>query len=134
MAADARQVSLTVPAKAEYVGLARLALSAVCRLTPLLAEDVADLKLAITEAAAGLVDDRPDARLAFQFALEDERLILQIQGPPEPRPSASRMPPEERELGRAIIAATVDESHDGEQSVRLVKYLDRQRGDAGPAE
>ena len=36
--------------------LARLALSAVCRLTPLAPEEVADLKLAITEAANDYVD------------------------------------------------------------------------------
>src|SRR4051812_8187973 len=53
----ASTVHLTVPAKPEYVVLTRLALSAVCRLTPLQPEDVADLKLAITEAATALVQD-----------------------------------------------------------------------------
>ena len=49
--ADGREVSLTIPARPDYLVLARLALSAVCRLTPLSPEEVADLKLAITEAA-----------------------------------------------------------------------------------
>src|SRR3954465_15406925 len=49
--ADSREVSLGIPAKPEYLVLVRLALSAVCRLTPLGPDEVADLKLAGTEAA-----------------------------------------------------------------------------------
>ena len=56
-AADSRDVSLTIPARPDYLVLARLALSAVCRLTPLSPEEVADLKLAITEAANDFVDE-----------------------------------------------------------------------------
>ena len=41
---------ITIPAKPGYLVLARLALSAVCRLTPLDSTEVADLKLAVTEA------------------------------------------------------------------------------------
>ncbi len=56
-ATDSRDVSLTIPARPDYLVLARLALSAVCRLTPLSPEEVADLKLAITEAANDFVDE-----------------------------------------------------------------------------
>ena len=56
---DERDVSLTIPARPDYLVLARLALSAVCRLTPLSPEEVADLKLAITEAANDYVEDSP---------------------------------------------------------------------------
>ena len=62
--APGRTVSLTIPAKPDYVVLARLALSAVCRLAPLELEAAADLKLAITEAASFLMggDRRSVAR------------------------------------------------------------------------
>src|SRR6476469_11097478 len=56
---DSREVSLGIPAKPEYLVLVRLALSAVCRLTPLGPDEVADLKLAVTEAATTRV--RADA-------------------------------------------------------------------------
>ncbi len=46
MPTDSREVSLGIPAKPEYLVLVRLALSAVCRLTPLGPDEVADLKLA----------------------------------------------------------------------------------------
>ena len=110
-------VSLTIPAKGEYVVLARLALSAVCRLTPLRPEDVADLKLAITEAAGGVVGRDPERRVSFDYHVDGERLVLEISGP------GNGGDPEELELGRAIVAATVDERIESEGRVRLVKYL-----------
>jgi serine/threonine-protein kinase RsbW len=118
---DDRDVSLAIPAKPDYLVLARLALSAVCRLTPLSPDEVADLKLAITEAANDFVEDsRPDedeARVDFTFRLMDDRLVLELEGPTADVSST------EQELGRAIIDATVDEADFGAGRTRLVKYL-----------
>ena len=119
--AESRDVALTIPARPDYLVLARLALSAVCRLTPLSPEEVADLKLAITEAANDYVDDsRPDedeGRLSFSFKLMDDRLLMELAGPPA---EISEM---EQELGRAIIDATVDECDFASSRTRLTKYL-----------
>ena len=118
---ESRDVSLTIPARPDYLVLARLALSAVCRLTPLSPEEVADLKLAITEAANDFVDDaRPiddESRVNFAFRLSDDRLVMELDGPPSPVAAV------ERELSRAIIDATVDESGFAGRRTRLVKYL-----------
>jgi serine/threonine-protein kinase RsbW len=118
---NGRDVALTIPAKPDYLVLARLALSAVCRLTPLSPEEVADLKLAITEAANDYVEDsRPDedeARLDFNFRLLDDRLVLELEGP------LAEVVESEQELGRAIIDATVDEAHFGQGRTHLVKFL-----------
>jgi serine/threonine-protein kinase RsbW len=118
---ESRDVALTIPARPDYLVLARLALSAVCRLTPLSAEEVADLKLAITEAANDYVDDsRPDedeGRLNFAFRLLDDRLLLELDGP------VADVSEVEQELGRAIIDATVDECDFVPGRTRLVKYL-----------
>jgi anti-sigma regulatory factor (Ser/Thr protein kinase) len=111
-------VRLTVPAKPEYIVLTRLALSAVCRLTPLQPEDVADLKLAVTEAATGLVREDSSDQLSCDFSLGEDRLVLEIVGPDSGSVSA-----EDQELGRAIIRATVDECQFGDGTVTLVKYL-----------
>jgi hypothetical protein len=119
--AEERDVSLTIPARPDYLVLARLALSAVCRLTPLSPDEVADLKLAITEAANDyVVDSPPDAdegRLNFSFRLLDDRLMLELDG------ELAEVTGMEQELGRAIIEATVDESRFGEGRTKLVKYL-----------
>ena len=118
-----RAVSLTVPAKPDYVVLARLALGAVCRLAPLSAEEVGDLKLAMTEAAAMLVASPLDEGvdhppMEFRFDVQDDRMVLEVSGGGSPV-----MAEDERELSAAIIEATVDEySRDGDR-MTLVKRL-----------
>jgi len=118
---DSRDVSLTIPARPDYLVLARLALSAVCRLTPLSPEEVADLKLAITEAANDYVDEtrtiEDESRLSFSFHLGDDALMMDLDGPVGPVAAS------EQELSRAIIEATVDKAEFGDGRTRLVKYL-----------
>src|SRR3954468_5332312 len=124
-----RTVSLAIPAKPDYVVLARLALSAVCRLLPLAPEEVADLKLAITEAATYIMggerrmnardDERPDGRLTFTFDLGDDSLGLGVSGDELPTVSD-----EERELSLALIRATVDAYDYTGGTMRLTKHLD----------
>jgi serine/threonine-protein kinase RsbW len=118
---DSRDVSLTIPARPDYLVLARLALAAVCRLTPLSPEEIADLKLAITEAANDYVDDsRPlddESRVSFSFRLLDDRLSMELSGP------GSSVSAVEQELSRAIIEATVDECSFSSGRTLLVKYL-----------
>jgi serine/threonine-protein kinase RsbW len=118
---EGRDVALTIPARPDYLVLARLALSAVCRLTALSPEEVADLKLAVTEAANEFVDDsRPlenEGEVHFAFRLRDDRLVLELEGP------EAEVSEVEQELGRAIIEATVDESQFARGRTRLVKFL-----------
>lgn len=102
---QSRDVHLSVPARADFLVLARLALSAMCRLTPLEHTEVADLKLAVTEAAAVFVADgaSPEAVVGFDFRLHDDRIEMELDG------TVVETPAEEREVSRAIVAATVDE-------------------------
>ena len=125
-AAD-RTVELTIPAKPDYVVLARLALSAVCRLAPLELEAAADLKLAITEAASFLMggDRRSAARtdgdapeMTFRFDLLDDEIVVVVSGAEQPTISE-----EERELSRAIIGATADDCEYSDGTMRLTKRL-----------
>jgi hypothetical protein len=133
MSADSRDVSLAVPAKPGYLVLARLALAAVCRLTPLQPTEVADLKLAVTEAAGVFVaegdeevgpGDSEDAvpgpddeRVDFAFRLEDDRLVCELSG------SAPHGGAVEQELSRAIIEATVDQVDFSPGHTVLIKKL-----------
>jgi anti-sigma regulatory factor (Ser/Thr protein kinase) len=126
---DSRTVSLTIPAKPDYVVLARLALSAVSRLTPLRMEEVADLKLAITESATFLLGGErrqaarePEAgasRIRFGFILSDEALTIEVAGDEQPTVSA-----DERELSMELIKATIDEHSYTDGTMRLTKRLD----------
>jgi serine/threonine-protein kinase RsbW len=118
---ESRDVALTIPARPDYLVLARLALSAVCRLTPLSPDEISDLKQAISVAPIYSVDDsRPRVdvgRVSFSFRLLDDRLTMELGGPP------AHVPEVEQELSRAIIDATVDECDFGPERTRLVKYL-----------
>jgi hypothetical protein len=132
MSVDSRDVSLAIPAKPGYLVLARLALAAVCRLTPLQATEVADLKLAVTEAAGDFVaeeddtgpgdaeDATPDSgedRVDFAFRLEGDRLVMELAG------TAPASPAVEQELSHAIIEATVDSVEFQPGRTVLVKNL-----------
>lgn len=120
MVPDSRDVALTIPAQPGYLVLARLALSAICRLTPLGADVVADLKLAVSEAAADFVSEAgdPDRTVEFSFRLEPAELVIVLAG------SHTAEPPSEQDLGRAIIEATVDRAEFEEGRTLLVKSLD----------
>ena len=122
-----RTVHLTIPAKPDYVVLARLALSAVCRLAPVELEAAADLKLAITEAASFLMggdrrsasrDDDEVPQMSFRFDLGDDAIVVEVSGAEQPTISE-----EERELSRAIIGATADDCLYEDGTMTLTKRL-----------
>jgi hypothetical protein len=114
--ASARSVSLAIPPKPDYIVLVRLALSAICRLTPLQPDDVADLKLAVSEVATERLSGAPGESVRLSFELEDDRLVVELHAAAAPAGS-------EDTLSRAIVEATVDEVTYEESSVRIVKRL-----------
>ena len=114
-------IRLVIPAKPEYISLARLALTGLSRVRELDPETLADLKLAITEAANDYVDENigleDESRLNFSFHLGDDRLLMDLDG------TAGPVNTSEQELSRAIIEATVDEADFSGGRTRLIKYL-----------
>ena len=114
--ASARSVSLAIPPKPDYIVLARLALSAICRLTPLQPDDVADLKLAVSEVATERLAGASEGSVRLDFELQDDRIVVDLHAGSAPAGS-------EDALSRAIVEATVDEVTYNESSVRLVKRL-----------
>jgi hypothetical protein len=114
--ASSRSVSLAIPPKPDYIVLARLALSAICRLTPLQPDDVADLKLAVSEVATERLSGASEGSVRLDFELEDDRLVVDLHAGSAPAGS-------EDALSRATVEATVDEVTYNESSVRLVKRL-----------
>lgn len=74
-------IRLTIPAKPEYISLCRLALSGLARVRPLEDETLADLKLAITEAASNCVrhaygEDGGFVEIVYQ--VEPDRLVIEV--------------------------------------------------------
>jgi serine/threonine-protein kinase RsbW len=133
-----RTVRLTIPAKAEYVTLVRLALSGLSHLRPLTEETLGDLKLAVTEACSNSVrhayrDDRVGS-VDILYELHADRLIVEVRDEGEgfaaagaEAPGAAPLP--EGGLGIAIIRELSDElelgpGENGKGSrLRLVKFI-----------
>ena len=114
--ASARAVSLAIPPKPDYIVLVRLALSAICRLTSLQPDDIADLKLAVSEVATERLTGASGDSVRLGFELLDDRLVVNLEAAAAPTGS-------EDPLSRAIVEATVDEATYEHGSVRLVKHL-----------
>ena len=136
-----RSVRLSVPARAEYIALARLALSGLADIVALPAELVADLKLALTEAVSNSVrhayaDGAGFVSIAYE--LSGDALAVEVvddgKGFDPDRP-----PPLEGEelteggLGIAIIRTIADEfelhSQPGVRGSRL-RFVKRLRQSA----
>ena len=76
-----RTVRLTIPAKAEYITLSRLALSGLSRVRAFPDETLADLKLALTEACSNSVRhayEDGEGHVDISFELRDDRLIVEV--------------------------------------------------------
>jgi serine/threonine-protein kinase RsbW len=105
-----------MPAKAEYLLLARLALAGLSRTVELDPETLADLKLAVTEACTNAVrhayEDEGQVRLTFAV---DERLVhveVVDEGAGFESHAVEDWEPDalsEDGMGLAIIRAVVDE-------------------------
>ena len=128
-------VRLTIPAKAEYITLCRLALTGLSKLRPLSDEQLADLKLALTEAASNSVRHAyGDAGgcVDITYQLDDDRLAIEVTdegGGFDASGDAEERDVSEGGLGIAIIRAVADEFEVGSgpagrgSRLRFVKVL-----------
>jgi serine/threonine-protein kinase RsbW len=138
---NVQSITLTIPAKPEYITLGRLALTGIARVRaePMSQEVLGDLKLALTEACtnsvrhayadgAGLVE--------IVYELHADRLVVEVadhgEGFEPPAGTAGLVAEEELAeggLGIAIIEALSDEfeireGDSGGSRLRFVKRLD----------
>ena len=120
---DPVTVRLTIPARAEYITLCRLALTGIARLRELSDELLADLKLALTEAASNSVrhayGDADVGVVEISYQLFPDRLVIEVvdegEGfdPVAAEDNADEL--SEGGLGIAIIRAIADEVEIGAQ-------------------
>jgi serine/threonine-protein kinase RsbW len=142
MSADLREngngvVALTIPARAEYIALCRLALTGIARTRGLREEVVADLKLALTEACSNSVrhayEEGRDGVVQVSYRLDDERIEVEVADDGagfDPKVlERAQQELDEGGLGIAIIRAVTDELDIGPNPngagsrLRFAKYL-----------
>jgi serine/threonine-protein kinase RsbW len=116
-------VRLTIPARPEYITLCRLALTGIGRLRALSEELLADLKLALTEAASNSVRHAYGEHVGvveISYELLPDRLVIVVTDDGEgfdPAEAAGRADElSEGGLGIAIIRAIADEVEIGAQA------------------
>jgi len=129
-------VRLTIPAKAEYITLVRLALGGLAGLRRLSEEALGDMKLAVTEACTNSVRhgyNDGEGTVEVVYELQDDRLVVEVADdgpgfdPAGDRPTGDGLA--EGGLGIAIIQAVSDEFEAGKQAdgsgsrLRFVKFL-----------
>lgn len=130
-------VRLTIPAKAEYITLGRLALTGLAGLRDLPQDVLGDLKLALTEACTNSVRHayaEGEGTVEILYELHADKLVVEVsdQGEgfsPEDVPAVPADDLSEGGLGIAIIGALADEfeigtSGSGGSRLRFVKRLD----------
>jgi serine/threonine-protein kinase RsbW len=129
-------VALTVPARAEFIALGRLALTGLARTRVLSAEIVADLKLALTEACSNSVrhayDEGREGVVEILYELSEDRFAIQVtddgSGFDQKILKRAQEELDEGGLGIAIIRALTDELEigarpEGGSRLRFTKYL-----------
>lgn len=116
MDSNSAVINLTIPAKAEYITLGRLALTALARVRELSEETLADLKLALTEACSNSVRHAygsSGGTVELVYELWPDRLVVEVsdQGSGfEPSDDLGELGDQgEGGLGIAIIRAIVDD-------------------------
>jgi serine/threonine-protein kinase RsbW len=137
MSDEGRSVHLTIPARAEYITLGRLALTAIAGVRPLSDETLHDLKLALTEACTNSVKhayhNEGRGSVDIVYELRPDRLEVEVEdagtGFEAGRADGDGKELEEGGLGIAIIRALTDEVEIAEREgggsrLRFVKRLD----------
>jgi serine/threonine-protein kinase RsbW len=131
-----QSVRLTIPARAEYITLGRLALTAIAGVRPVSDETLHDLKLALTEACTNSVKHaygNGGGEVEIVYLLESDRLVVEIGDmgsgfEPGDLPPSHESDLEEGGLGIEIIRVLADEVEigprgDGGSKLRFVKLL-----------
>jgi serine/threonine-protein kinase RsbW len=129
-------VSLSIPAKPEYIALGRLTLAGLAQVRPVDADTLADVKLALTEACSNSIRhayrEGRSGLVDIVFELNGSRVAVEVtDGGSGFDVDATGEPTDELDeggLGLAIIRAVTDElaiESDGAGSrLRFVKYLE----------
>jgi serine/threonine-protein kinase RsbW len=133
---EARVVRLTIPAKAEYITLCRLALAGLSQLRAVPDETVHDLKLALTEACTNSIrhayETSEAGQVEIRYELAEDQIAIEVTDEGagfavDEAAESDRM--SESGLGIAIIRALADELEidqgNGQGSrLRFVKRLE----------
>lgn len=131
-------VELIIPARPEYVSVARLAILGVASRMPFSYDEVEDVRLAVGEACTSTIERINGAgganEVRLRCLIDANKLVVEVFDPspllPEPVAAGAGMGSmDEPSLGGVLIRILMDdvvtEPHQDGRVVRLVKYVER---------
>ena len=134
--ANEKRVGITIPAKSEFVGLARLAVAGMARDSEIDEQIIDDMKIAVSEVGNNIVNNaagNSEASLSMELIIDDQALVVEITCSSRDLEAAALAPilwPDEpgQPMGLAIISALSDkvelDTTSPEHTIlRLIKYL-----------
>lgn len=105
-------VELRIPAKAEWVAVARLAVSAIANRLPFTIEEIEDLKLALAEACTNCIQHTGEGDaidITFDTSTEEVRVTVRDHRRGKPETIGAQLQDERTEgLGIYIIQSLMD--------------------------
>lgn len=135
------EVQLEIPARPEYLALARQVVAAAAALEPTFRDDrIDDLRLAVSEATTNAIESHvhvgSDERIVIRCNLDDDRIEVEVldrgvgfdpdEARTAPRPDHPERLHHERGLGIPLMRVLADEaeitSDEDGTAVRLVVY------------
>lgn len=120
MSADESVIRLSIPAEMRFLRIARLTAAGIAGDLGFGLQDVEDLRVAVDEMCAALIDDAdPGVEFELAYLIGDGR--IEIDG----RCSQAGPPPEMHPVARELLSMTADDfsiegDHDGRR-FRLIK-------------
>ena len=96
-------IHISVPAQADYVGLVRSTSAHVAAHCDLTMDQIEDLRLAVNEAFAFLVDETSNDNIDITFTVDGTELAIVLQGP------ATSQEPDRSSFGWTVLTALVNE-------------------------
>jgi serine/threonine-protein kinase RsbW len=102
------EISIKLPAKPEYMSVARLTAAAIANRLGFSIDDIEDLKVAVAEAGNYLINHFSDIfMLEFHYRIEDERIHVRVMAPNAE--TAKEHQSRESELSLFIIESVTDQ-------------------------
>ncbi len=130
--------SIKIPAKPEYIGVARLVTAAYAGFLGFDSEMTEDIKIAVSEACTNAIlqlhkEAQPESSMVEVLSYaEDSRLIIEVKYPTKEAIPAEKTPAQlyERDLGMSILTSIMDKveimkSKDRNVILKLVKKIPR---------
>ena len=120
--ADVDVVRLVVPARPEFLRLARVTAAGLAGRLGFVYDEVEDVRLAVDEMCFGAVGSRGrEGAMEILFRASPDKLVIEGRG----RFEGSGSPPGLNDLSRLVLAAVADEheltTRDGDVEFRIVK-------------